>query len=319
MAAVTVNAGSDGRAPMFSGHRGLRIAQLGVACLLFSGCGDDKGTNPSPGRPEHVWRVPQDAPTIWAGIDSASVGDTVVVASGTYNVRTWMKSGICLRGETGDPADVILDGQHGGYVFVCEGVDSTTVIKGITITGGGLGKAEDGGGLLCQNSSFLTLRNCVFSGNMSRNAGGGLRCFTSSPTVENCLFVDNEPGAALFWKSSGNLRNCTFTRNEGFGVYCWLDAFPSITNCCIVGNSGEAIDCHPGAVPSIVCCDIYGNDGGDWAGCIAEHFGVSGNISADPLFCDPESGDFHLQTSSPCAPSEECGLIGALGVRCEGR
>jgi hypothetical protein len=30
-----------------------------------------------------------------------------------------------------------------------------------------------------------------------------------------------------------------------------------------------------------------GNGGGDWVGGIADQHGVRGNISADPLFCDP--------------------------------
>jgi hypothetical protein len=65
---------------------------------------------------------------------------------------------------------------------------------------------------------------------------------------------------------------------------------------------------------------VYGNAGGDWVGCIADQYGVNGNFSADPLFCDPTHDDFTLAATSPCAPENspgECGLIGAWPVGCE--
>jgi hypothetical protein len=65
---------------------------------------------------------------------------------------------------------------------------------------------------------------------------------------------------------------------------------------------------------------VYGNAGGDWVGCIEDQYGINGNISEDPLFCDPETGDFRLQEGSPCGPfsppNEECDLIGAWPVGC---
>jgi hypothetical protein len=57
-----------------------------------------------------------------------------------------------------------------------------------------------------------------------------------------------------------------------------------------------------------------GNWGINWGGS-AGQYGINGNISEDPLFCDPEAGDFTLHGDSPCAPysapNPECGLIGA--------
>jgi len=48
---------------------------------------------------------------------------------------------------------------------------------------------------------------------------------------------------------------------------------------------------------------------------------LGGNFSLDPLFCDPENGDYKLDCNSPCLPGNhpdgvDCGLIGALGQGC---
>ncbi|MCK4306458.1 MAG: hypothetical protein KAY24_19610, partial [Candidatus Eisenbacteria sp.] len=51
---------------------------------------------------------------------------------------------------------------------------------------------------------------------------------------------------------------------------------------------------------------------------IAHGQSMLGNISADPLFCDPDNADFTLAESSQCSPAgnPSCGLIGARPVGC---
>jgi hypothetical protein len=48
---------------------------------------------------------------------------------------------------------------------------------------------------------------------------------------------------------------------------------------------------------------------------------INGNISQDPLFCDPEADDYTLQEGSPCYTPlpEGCGegAIGAFGIGCD--
>ncbi|MBD3235656.1 MAG: T9SS type A sorting domain-containing protein, partial [Candidatus Eisenbacteria bacterium] len=65
---------------------------------------------------------------------------------------------------------------------------------------------------------------------------------------------------------------------------------------------------------------VYGNRDGD------EICGVgTDNFSLDPLLCDPEIGNFHIEDASPCAPGnhpngpDACGgaLIGAQGAGCD--
>jgi len=53
-------------------------------------------------------------------------------------------------------------------------------------------------------------------------------------------------------------------------------------------------------------------------GPIADQYGVSGNFSEDPLFCDALALNLTLNSASLCAPGNhpECGLIGAWGVGC---
>jgi hypothetical protein len=73
------------------------------------------------------------------------------------------------------------------------------------------------------------------------------------------------------------------------------------------------------------CNDIYGNEidhegvqmNGDYVGSIADQEGVSGNFSANPMFCDTSVSDYHLAVNSPClTDSTGCGLIGARDIGC---
>jgi hypothetical protein len=101
-------------------------------------------------------------------------------------------------------------------------------------------------------------------------------------------------------------------------------SFPVLENTVIAfATAGGSIFCIPGdSDPILTCCDIYGNTGGDWTDCIEDQQGINGNISEDPLFCDPGNEDFTLQECSPCAPfsppNPECDLIGAWPVGCGG-
>jgi len=133
-------------------------------------------------------------------------------------------------------------------------------------------------------------------------------------------------GGALYVNSHGaaTIRECTFFANSaehGSGIaLSYTDPVLGIENTVVAfGATGEAVLAWGEA--TFTCCNIYGNTGGDWEGIIADQLGQNGNISEDPLFCDPENGDFSLSCASPCAPftppNDECDLIGAWPVGCE--
>lgn len=119
------------------------------------------------------------------------------------------------------------------------------------------------------------------------------------------------------------MARCSFARNGAVfgGALYFLDGYGDRINHTIIadGISGGAVGCGDGA-PLLKCCDIFGNAGGDWTGCIADQYGMSGNICEDPLFCDPAIDDFNLSCESPCAAENnpECGQIGAWPVGCGG-
>jgi hypothetical protein len=345
-----------------------------------------------------TYHVPDNAPTIQAGIDSASYGDTVLVACGTYYEHgITMKSGITLLSETGDADCVTIDAQGEGRLLGCESVNESTLIKGFTLTNGagapgsamycwnssptltrirfennGWGEFGCGtGALVCRDSSSPRLTDCEFILNCSLHPGGGMACWGGSPVLERVVFdrnfvtTDIEPRGAgmicyggtptfidvlfsgneggmtlvLFDCTAATLTRVTFDRNGGGAEFDGCS--PALTSCTFYGNGLECIHgacpvleqtiiafgrycgiccVDPGSQPVLECCDIFGNENGDWVGCIEDQFGINGNISEDPLFCDPENGDLTLQEDSPCAPfsppNEECDLIGAWSVGC---
>ena len=121
-------------------------------------------------------------------------------------------------------------------------------------------------------------------------------------TFINCLFARNgnskSYGGGVSLSSYGAfvLNSCTFADNQavaggGFGGHSGVT--PNVKNCIFWGNSSPQIE-RGGT--SISYCDIQG--GYAWG---------SGNIDADPLFFDPEGGDYHLTAGSPCIDAGAAG------------
>ena len=88
--------------------------------------------------PAAVIHVPGDQVDLQLALDLCARGDTVLVAAGTYTVNLiWPATdGIQLLSAAGAAA-TILDGNRRDQVLgIYTGVDSTTVVRGFTITNG---------------------------------------------------------------------------------------------------------------------------------------------------------------------------------------
>jgi predicted outer membrane repeat protein len=195
--------------------------------------------------------------------------------------------------------------------------------------------AEDGGGIYSSDYASAQFTDCHFLDNQAGSGGG----FYGSGRLEGCVFTGNAAdslGGAITCRDSVSASGCTISGNSvaaepgagGVFVEKW-DTWPSMpTSYANIENTiiafsvdGRAVGCRSeGAGVDIACCDVYRNAGGDYIGCIAGLNGLSGNIRANPIFCDIGSGDFTLGSSSPFLPANNtCGVqIGAYGEGCTG-
>jgi hypothetical protein len=137
---------------------------------------------------------------------------------------------------------------------------------------------------------------------------------------DECVFYDNSPNYAAVAYTEAELifRNCTLYRNNAYdgAIRSEPIAYTTMDHTIVAFQTrGVPIWC-PAGTATVTCCDFFGNAGGDWRYCIQDQYDGVRNISVDPLFCDPEQGDFHLRPESPLANNLYCGLIGALPVGC---
>lgn len=147
--------------------------------------------------PPRAWRVPEESPTIQAGVDSAAGGDTVLVADGIYTGDgnrdvDFRGKAIVVMSENGPEATIIdCEGSSSEphRAFLLEnGEDSTSVLEGFTIRNG---RTNDGGGVYCWYSS-PTLRKNKITDSYAVAYGGGISCeLYASPAIEENVFVGN--------------------------------------------------------------------------------------------------------------------------------
>lgn len=219
--------------------------------------------------------------TVQAGLNTASSGDEVWVAAGTYAEIITLKSGVALYGgfagnETSRASRnwranrAILDGGSLGSVVTCpQGATASTRIDGFTIRNGrGTARAVSGevrhfgGGIYCHSSS-PTIANNTISANSVSQAGGGIYCDTASPIITANIITDNTAltnGAGIHCdNSSPDITNNLITLNrtttqsgisQGGGIYCGPSSAPLIANNTIVENTVPGMAGHGGGI----CC-----------------------------------------------------------------
>lgn len=269
------------------------------------------------------------------------------IANNTISSNTGERSAGGIYCEFSSPTIVnnIISGNSvewfGGGGILCWGSNSTIcnniISENSALDGGGIScwdsnptinnniirgnSAGDGGGISCNNNCNAMVINNTISRN-SGGWGGGVYCWLSDLAILNNIIVGNSGwdggGIILIDSHHATISNSTVSCNSavsGGAVYL-KNSSTEVTNSIFWADSAEVgseIYVHSGR-PAFTYCDIEGG----WPG--------AGNIDIDPLFRDPTSGDFHLQSitspdcggpgDSPCIDAGDSSIVDSL-ISCD--
>jgi hypothetical protein len=181
-----------------------------------------------------------------------------------------------------------LNLQLGSSLTNCLLSSNSAALNGGGVAGGSLtvcsvvGNSAGGNG---GGTSSSTVNRCIVSGNRASLNGGG----SAGGIVSLSLLTSNLAGFGGGVYSAATLNNSTLTgnvaTNNGGGIYATVGTF---TSCIIYGNTAPSGTNFASAITLNSCCTTPLPPSG------------TGNLTNNPVFIDPASGNFRLQTNSPC-------------------
>lgn len=257
-------------------------------------------------------------------IGDSSVSEIVLLAGGSpYKISSQLSvsRAVTIRGETGDPADVVVDGQLQCRVFDLDHADA--VVRDLTIyRGKNANLAQHGGGVRI-NANGGKVENCIFDAcQLHHNTapyGGAAAYIGAIGIVSNCVIRNSTVGANSdcsrgvgVYVNGGTLANCLVTgcsrtgyaeHNQGNGaVYL---ASGTVKNCTITGNvlSDSALQVMDNAGTYVIDTISWGNTAKWMTGSDAPNANVAGSkpqitglFTANPSL----NADYTLSPASPC-------------------
>jgi parallel beta-helix repeat protein len=240
---------------------------------------------------------------MFTGAGPASRVDGLVIRGG----------GVACSGGSPLISNCAITGCSGSGIDVRYG--STPHITGNQIAGNGLSNpsSKSGAGIYAWEASPVVANNIIRG-----NGGGGVQIMESEGTlVRDNLISSNgseqyaAPGIAV-WHGSLTATNNTVVGNKGLGLMVYSPDHQSVFVNNIVARNGAAV---------LAYADTFRNNDftGPNLGLAESLIGRSGNISADPLFVDYASGDFHLKAGSPCIDTGDDSVIATWESDLDGR
>ncbi len=230
-----------------------------------------------------------------------TISDLTITGGEAWFYPDWLGGGMRLSYSDPTITNVTITNNMalGGGGMLIQNYSNPT-LTGVTITNN-TAAGSHGGGVYSGSGSNPTFTDVNITNNAAYQFGGGMYInWGSSPTLTGVTITNNTAsgGGGMLINNACNptLTGVTITNNTGYssrggGVYVETGSNPTFTNSILWNNIPHV---HPslmaniGGVPSVTYSDIEGG----WDG--------EGNIDLDPLFTDPENGDFTLQEGSPC-------------------
>ncbi len=168
--------------------------------------------------------------------------------------------------------------------------------------------------------SALVMDSCLV-----QNNGGGIDVY-GTLDMTSTLYAQNGRGIhytvhkdVLFTHSIKNT-TIAFNADTGLSVNSYKYLPLVIESSLIAYNSGVGVaysEQDTTGTTKVTCTDVFGNTAGEYA-YLSDQTGLNGNLSLDPYFCQPDSGDYTIKDISPCAPmNNNCSeLIGKYAEGC---
>jgi parallel beta-helix repeat protein/predicted outer membrane repeat protein len=264
--------------------------------------------------------------SIREAVAGASSGDTIILGNGTFtgpNNRDVDPGGLDLTIRSGDKdaGACIIDCENQGRGFYFHsGEGAAFLLQGVTIQNG---TGVNGGAILCENASSPTIRDCVLLDNSAGSGGAIYAIGQSIPTIDGSAFAGNTAtygGGGLGIEFSVeatpfSIVGCTFFDNSatyGGGIYSskgHVTVSRSILWLNEAGNRGSQVS-HENTNESLTI-ECSDIDGGA-ADINAEGTLVynADNVRHPPAFCAPEANNLELAANSPCLPGNNaCGQL----------
>jgi len=225
-----------------------------------------------------VIHVPEDIFAIQYAINASYDGDTILVSPGEYATNIDFNGKDIVVKSSDGPEVTIL---KSGTVILMSGESSNARFSGFTLTGSANIKINYNSSPLVDNNIFHDINDVA------------IHCGNSNPTIARNLFYSNGGISCIaIYTGSASVINNTFDRNtRGFFSH---GVCMAINN--IVTNSTEYGIAGNGFFQGLDYNNVWNNNP-DYSVDFtpAEH-----NISANPLYNNPDTHDYTLLPESPC-------------------